>query len=162
MVCHQPRGPGQATVGIGAASALLALVALGCLYLGCEPEGEPATGPMVGKPAPEVADEVEQWVNGHEVDLADLKGKLVLLCFWHPRDGKSPAALGRVQGFAAQHGGQGLVTIGLCVCDEPAEVEPLIEEHKLTFRVGLDCDADVHLRKYRIGDTGSSLSQCSP
>ncbi|MFW6162206.1 MAG: peroxiredoxin family protein, partial [Planctomycetota bacterium] len=94
-------------------------------------------------------------VQGGEIDIAGLGGRPVLLYFWHPRDGKSPATLNHVQGLAARFEADGLVTIGLCVCDEPAEVQPLIEAHGLTFRIALDCDADVHIHKYRIDQTGT-------
>jgi len=118
------------TEGIPSMSAKRLLLALGLVgglvlaalvawrLLGGDSD-EPGAGPMVGEEAPEIADEVEQWVNGEEVDLADLRGKAVLLYFWHPRDGASPATLDRVQGFAARYGDDGLVVIGLCVCDEP-------------------------------------------
>jgi len=115
----------------------------------------PARGPLVGARAFEIADEVEAWVNGEEIDLADLKGQLVLLYFWHPRDGKSPETLDHVQSIASRYADDGLVTIGLCVCDEPSEVQPLIAEHGLTFRVALDSDADVHIDKYRIDKAGT-------
>ena len=150
-----PRRPRRVARRLSAVG-LLALVGLAAwLVFGRERPEPPATGPLVGKLAPEIADEVEQWLNCEEVDLADLAGQAVLLYFWHPRDGASPATLDHVQGIAARYAADGLVTIGLCVCDAPSEVQPLIAEHGLTFRVALDSDADVHLRAYRIGETGT-------
>jgi peroxiredoxin len=133
---------------------VVAAGAAGVLVLGPRrkrPAGIQATGPLVGKAAPEIADGVELWVNGKEAELRQLKGKAVLLFFWHPRDegGKSLAALPHVGKLADSFERKGLVTIGLCVLDEPKEVEPTLREHGVKFRVGLDCDADVH-RSYRI------------
>lgn len=125
-----------------------------CLNVGCSTE-EPPAGPMVGKRAPEIVDGVEQWLHSPEVSLADLAGRPVLLYFWHPRDGRSPATLAHVQRLAAAFGERGLATIGLCVCDEPAEVEPLIAQRKLTFPIGLDSDADLHQRFYRVHEAGT-------
>jgi len=35
---------------------------------------------MIGKPAPELANEV--WINSRPLRLADLRGKVILLEFW--------------------------------------------------------------------------------
>lgn len=136
------------------AAALATIAAIAYKVLWPRPVA-PARGPMVGARAFEIADKVEAWVNGEEIDLADLKGQLVLLYFWHPRDGKSTETLDRVQSIASRYADDGLVTIGLCVCDEPSEVQPLIERHGLTFRVALDSDADIHIGKYRIDEAGT-------
>lgn len=134
--------------------AWLALAAaLACLGSCCTRD-EPAVGALVGRPAMEFTHEVEQWVNGTEPDPEALKGRPVLLYFWHPRDGRSLPTLPLVQGLAAAFADQGLVTVGVCVLDEPAEVEPLLREHKVTFRIALDCDADLH-EHYRIDKTGT-------
>ena len=39
-----------------------------------------AGGSMIGKPAPELANEV--WINSRPLRLADLRGKVILLEFW--------------------------------------------------------------------------------
>jgi peroxiredoxin len=133
---------------------LVLFVVPACLNVGCSTD-EPVVGPLVGTRAPEIVDGVEQWLNGQEVSLADLAGRPVLLYFWHPRDGKSPATLAHVQQLAAAFAERGLATIGLCVCEGPAEVAPLIEQHKLTFPIALDGDADVHVHGYRIDQSGT-------
>jgi len=131
----------------------LALAAVACLTLGCGEE-TPPEGPMVGKRAIDLAPEVEFWVNGSELDITTLRNQVVLLYFWHPRDGKSLATLPAVQKLAAEFADAGLVTVGICVLDGPADIEPLIREHKIGFRIALDCDADLHVR-YRIDKTGT-------
>jgi hypothetical protein len=148
-----------ATSGSGEAMkrACLSLAAwtLLCLPAGCG-ELEPAVGPMVGKPAKKIADSVEFWVNGPEVELAKLEGKAVLLVFWHPDDEgrKSLAALPGVRKLADAYAARGLLTIGSCVLDGPQEVGPLLREHQIAFRIALDCDADLH-KDYRIDKTGT-------
>jgi hypothetical protein len=53
----------------------LALLGVGALAL------SPWAGvSMIGKPAPELANEV--WINSRPLRLADLRGKVVLLEFW--------------------------------------------------------------------------------
>ena len=142
-----------------AAGGCLAVVAAlgGLLWFGrSEKKVARARGPLLGKPAPNLIDHVELWLNGDEVGLAGLKGHPVLLFFWHPRDeaGNSLAALPHVRSLASALASEGLVTIGLCVLDGPKEAEPVLREHGITFRIGLDCDADLH-RAYRIEATGT-------
>jgi hypothetical protein len=121
-----------------------------------EEELEPARGPLVGTKAPGVADNVEFWLNGEEVELPQLKGRPVLLVFWHPRDDgkRSLAAIPHIRDLADSYAGRGLVTIGFCVLDGPEEAEPILAEHGITFLTGLDCDADLHI-DYRIDKMGT-------
>ena len=110
---------------------------------------------MVRTKAMEVADWAEQWVNGQETELAALQGRPVLLYFWHPRDPKSLPSLPRVQELTAAFAERGLATIGLCVLDDPADVQPLIRRHQLTFPIVLDSDADLHQRWFRVHEPGT-------
>ena len=131
-----------------------ACLALACALIGMGPgcdREEPAVGPMVGTQARDLPDETEFFLNGGGVTLG---GRPALLYFWHPRDGKSLPTVPLVQGLADRFADKGLVTVGLCVLDEPADVEPLLREHKITFRIALDCDADLH-EHYRIDKTGT-------
>ena len=50
---------------------------LGVVALGLPPW---AGASMIGKPAPELANEV--WINSRPLRLADLRGKVILLEFW--------------------------------------------------------------------------------
>lgn len=120
------------------------------------PAEAPASGPMIGKRAPKIADNVEFWLNGQELELAGLEGRPLLLVFWHPLDkgGRSLAALPHVRGLADSLGPKGLLTLGCCVLDTPAEAEPILREHGITFLTALDCDADLHC-DYRVDTIGT-------
>lgn len=109
---------------------------------------KPRPDNMVGQPAPRIADDIEEWIQGRELELRKLKGKAVLLFFWHPRDeGKSQPWIPRVVKLAQEFEDKGLVTVGVCVVDREdaqALVQPLISQYEIPFRMALDCDADLH------------------
>jgi hypothetical protein len=70
---------GVAERGMGGKKGLfrwIFLSLLGVLVLGL-PWAEAS---MIGKPAPEIANEV--WINSRPLRLADLRGKVILLEFW--------------------------------------------------------------------------------
>lgn len=137
------------------------MAALWCVVWGCKSEA-PAKGPLVGKPAREIANRVEFWVGAREVELAACRGRAVLLFFWHPADGRrSLAALPHVAKLARGFADDGLLTVGLSVLTEGrepretlAELRSLRKEHDLPFPLGADCDADLH-QAYRIDELGT-------
>ncbi len=61
----------------GGFSSWILLTLLGVSALALPPW---AGGSMIGKPAPELANEV--WINSRPLRLADLRGKVILLEFW--------------------------------------------------------------------------------
>jgi len=126
-----------------------------------EEEEERPTGPLIGTQARGIADGVEFWVNGEEVELRRLGGRVVLLYFWHPHDGKSLASLAHVCELARCFADRRFVAIGLCALSDPPGLaaleraaEALVSEHGIPFRIALDCDAKVHFR-YRIDQRGT-------
>lgn len=58
-------------------SLFLSLLGVGALALALAPW---AGASMIGKPAPELTNDV--WINSRPLRLADLRGKVVLLEFW--------------------------------------------------------------------------------
>ena len=58
-------------------SSWIFLSLLGVVALGLPPW---VGASMIGKPAPELANEV--WINSRPLRLADLRGKVILLEFW--------------------------------------------------------------------------------
>jgi hypothetical protein len=105
---------------------------------------------IIGAPAPDLADEVESWVQGDELDLQYVRDSAVLLLFWHPRDdGASEPWIDPVVALARRYEDEGLVTVGLCVVgleDWRQLVRPVIRQHQVPFRMALDCDGDLHIR----------------
>ena len=81
-------------------------------------------------------------MNGDEVDLASLKGKVILLNFWATWCG--PCKL-EIPGFIElqdEYGQQGFQVLGLSVDDTPEQIRPFAEEFAVNYPmlVGLGRD----------------------
>jgi hypothetical protein len=125
---------------------------------------EPPPGPLRGKEAPKLADEIEFWIQGDELEFEDVRGQPILLVFWHPRDGLAAMAMARITELIAPFESRGLVVVGVTLFTEspdPLDPETLVaaaeEETRkvgIPFRVGLDCDGSAH-ELYGIERTGT-------
>ncbi|MFP4058833.1 MAG: hypothetical protein ACLF0G_18340 [Candidatus Brocadiia bacterium] len=159
--------PGLSTRRRRWAAAALVVAALAAFLIWRqtrEEEKELPKPPHEGEPVKAVADEVEFWVNGQEMELEHLQGKALLLYFWHPEDGASLDTLPRVCELARAYAEEGLVTIGFVLLTEPAAperpervaeaAEALVREHDIPFPLAVDCNWDVHAT-YRIDQTGT-------
>jgi len=169
-------------VGLGIVVAVGATAAF--LRFGCakSPRVDRPRGPLLGLPAPGIAlreppaslgtalssktaavpvrrrppleDFVEFWVNGPEVNFYEVKGRPILLYFWHPRDGKSLDTLPRIVDLADRFAERGLLTVGFCVVDSPDEIAPVLSQYRVKFPIAVDCDGDLH-RRYRVDTLGT-------
>jgi len=137
-------------IAVVSGMALAGAIAVGVWFPDAKKLRKPRPDDMVGRDAPGIADEVEAWLGGDEFDLTREKPAAALLLFWHPRDGgKSQPWLASVAKLARDFAPKGLVTAGLCVVDmedAPTLVAPLRSQYDLPFRIGLDCDGDLHMR----------------
>jgi hypothetical protein len=110
---------------------------------------KPRPDQLVGRPAPRVAERVEEWLQGEEFEVRRGPGQATLLLFWHPRDGgKSEPWIAPVVRWAEEFESRGLITLGVCVVDAEDAAElvlPVIRRHEIPFRMALDCDGDLHL-----------------
>ena len=80
---------------------------------------------------------------GKTFRLADYHGKMVFLNFWatwcEPCKEEMPA----MERLWQQQKGQGLVLVAVSVDTDTKKVKPYLDEHKLTFPVGLDPKMDL-------------------
>jgi peroxiredoxin len=91
---------------------------------------------MEGKAPPAL--QVKNWINGEEMKLADLKGKVVLLDFWATWCGPCIAAIPHTNELATKHKDKGLVIIGVC---HPRDVEKMaatVKEEGIKYTVAAD------------------------
>jgi hypothetical protein len=156
-------GPTRWTAGVLYALAVAAALVV-LIYQPDPSEKEPPPGPLRGKQPPKLADEIEFWIQGDELEFDDVRGQPILLVFWHPRDGLGAMALARVAELTAPFESRGLVVVGVTLFTEapdPLDPETLVaaaeEETRkagIPFRVGLDCDGSAH-ELYGIERTGT-------
>ncbi|MBI1923034.1 sigma-70 family RNA polymerase sigma factor [Candidatus Poribacteria bacterium] len=92
---------------------------------------------MKGQPAPEF--DVDRWVSGEPVRLAELKGKVVVLFFWSSGQVQDVEATRLLQVLHDVYGEKGLVCVAIHEpTDSVGELKELIAEKGLTFPNAVD------------------------
>ncbi|MEW6524775.1 MAG: TlpA disulfide reductase family protein [Bacillota bacterium] len=87
-------------------------------------------------------------LDGRHVQLADFKGKAVVLKFWTSLCSACIRALPELDAVARQFGDQAVV-LAVNVLDEPRTVQRVVEEYQVTLRVLLDSDGAV-AKRYKV------------
>ena len=100
----------------------------------------------VGEPAPGFALE---GLDGGEVSLAALDGKVVVLNFWASWCGPCRLEMPDFQKAWEEHQKQGVVFVGIAVDDTASEASKFAEQVGVTYPLALDTTGDV-ARAYRI------------
>ncbi len=122
-------------------SVMVAVSALGLLGMAGRP-------PLVGGPAPEIT---LKDLQGQEIRLSDLRGKIVLLNFWatwcKPCKDEMPA----MQASYDKLRGQGLVVLAVNELEDTEKVIEHVRSHGHTFPVVMDHDNRVANRYGVVG-----------
>ena len=74
-------------------------------------------------------------MNGEDVDLADFKGKVVLLDFWATWCGPCKYEIPSFVELQDQYRDQGLVVLGFSVDDTVDKLKPFADEYKMNYPV---------------------------
>jgi thiol-disulfide isomerase/thioredoxin len=116
-------------------AAVVALVGVAALSLTSRAASEPAS--LKGKPAPAVA---LKTVDGKDVALADMKGKVVVIDMWATWCPPCKKSLPHLQKVATDKAlaDKGLVVWALNAQETKAQVETFMKENKYTFTVPMD------------------------
>ena len=106
-------------------------------------EGDDEPNPadeLLGKPAPEFKLPL---LAGGTLDLAKLKGKVVILDFWATWCGPCRKRLPALTYLAKQYGDKGLLVYAVNLREKPEKIRKFLAEQKLELTVALDGDATV-------------------
>lgn len=110
-----------------ARSAVLLALAIGVLYA-----APPNADPLLGKPAPEF---VRNDLAGRPVDLAALRGRVVLLNFWATWCASCQVEIPRFIGWQSKYAADGLQVIGVSMDDDSTPVASLVRERAVNYPV---------------------------
>ena len=125
-------------VGLGLGALILAIIAVGSAYLSSRAEArggnEPIAAPVTNSQAPDFH---LQTLDGTPVELADFKGKAVLINFWATWCGPCRQEMPLIEKYHQKYPDD-LVVLAVNN-DEPAsDVQAYVNDMKLSFRVLLD------------------------
>ena len=115
--------------------------------------GRPLVGLKVGNRAP---DFTLRNLQGQDVALHDLQGRVVLMNFWAVWCGFCRVEMPELQMAYETYGHEGLVVLGIDVQEETAQVASFVQEMGVTFPILLDQKAAV-TRQYRIQGLPTSI-----
>ena len=93
---------------------------------------------LLGKPAPQFKLPL---LAGGTVDLAKLKGKVVILDFWATWCGPCRKGLPALADLAKQYGSKGLLVYAVNLREKPEKIRKFLAEQKLELAIALDEDA---------------------
>lgn len=96
-----------------------------------------AAPPLVGKPAPALQ---RTALDGKPVDLARLRGKVVLLNFWATWCAPCQAEMPTFVAWQKQFSSQGLAVVGVSMDDDAAQARHFLARHPLNYPVVMGDD----------------------
>jgi peroxiredoxin len=123
-----------------ALSLLLGLALFACvLQLGCH-SSSPAGGGPPGALHSNAADFSLQDIDGHPLQLASYRGKVVLLNFWATWCTPCRAEIPNFVQFQNSYGPQGFQILGISMDDGPQPVRAFYQQFKINYPVAVGTD----------------------
>lgn len=119
----------RAGLGLALVGAVLLLVAFG-LQL-----GRTTGGPRPGQPAPTFAFEA---FDGDTVDLADLRGQVVILNFWASWCVSCVYEAADLEQVWREYGDRGVMVLGVAYNDTRPAARAYLDRHGITYPNGMD------------------------
>lgn len=122
--------------------ALLALIAASSCSAPKQSSVSANAGPQPSKNPKPAASFTLKDANGKSVQLADYRGKVVLLNFWATWCGPCGVEIPWFIEFEQQYKSQGFAVLGVSMDDDGwTSVKPFVAEHKINYRVLLGNDS---------------------
>ena len=113
---------------------------------GDEPLEADTVAPQEGQPAP---DFTLRTLDGGEVRLGELRGKLVVLNFWATWCGPCREEMPLFEQAIAERAADGLVILAVNVRESEEQVRPFVQRLGLTYPIGMDKNGTL-ARRYRV------------
>ena len=106
---------------------------------GAQPQPAPAAGTEVGAMMPEYS---AMWIDGTKFELAEQKGKVVLVNAWATWCGPCRLEIPHLQSLHNQYAARNFAVIGVSVDDSGVEpVRDFVAEQKMTYPIAIDAEA---------------------
>lgn len=123
---------------------LLLIAAVAFIWFGqrTEPTAAPSPGQATGQPAPDVTLTL---LDGEQIDLASLRGKVVVLNFWASWCEPCRAEMPLLQAFwdEAQASGERIEILGVGIrTDRDDDARAFVAQGNFTYPIGRDTDID--------------------
>ncbi len=130
--------PGSILLAPLAPLALLVLLATGILVRSTEAKAAPAVAPLVGQAAPVL---VARQFDGGAIELASLRGRIVVLNFWASWCGPCREEMPALDALAREFYDQGVVIVGLSADDRHDRPDALKAARGLNYTLGMLSEA---------------------
>ena len=91
-------------------------------------------------------------MNGHDVKLADYKGKALLVNFWSTTCGPCQLETPELVDLAAKYKERGLVVLGISIDDTPSDMRKFANEYKVSYPMLVGADRDEVTQAFGLGD----------
>jgi|GEM_PF-5482247 len=96
-----------------------------------------APNPLAGRPAPEL--DVAAWAHGERTDLAELRGKTVVLAFWDCADEDCPDLVVMLNGLMSGQSRSRIEVVSVHSSEaDPDALKQFIADDEINYRVALD------------------------
>lgn len=102
--------------------------------MGPAPRAQSGAFSPMNRPAPEF---VRRDLSGRPIDLAKLRGKVVLLNFWATWCGPCQTEMPMFAEWQRQYGAQGFSVVGISMDDDEAPVRKLVQKLRVDYPVGM-------------------------